>query len=57
MKELHELLEKIAKKHLDIQTLKSRNRDSLDFHDCGVIAIEAALREAFIAGAEFGRKT
>lgn len=51
---LEELLEKIAKKHLLIETLKTRNSDGLDFHDCGVGNIKDALEAAFKAGYEVG---
>lgn len=44
----------IAKKHYLIpdyrEDLKSRSSDSLDFMDCAVWNIEAALIEAFEAG-------
>lgn len=56
-----DLLLKIAKKHFDVETLATRNRDSLDFKDVAVWSIEAALREAyeagFKAGSESGFKT
>lgn len=45
-----ELFEKIAKKELSIQTLKTQNSDSLDFHDCAVWGIKAALEAAYEAG-------
>lgn len=45
-----ELFEKIAKKELSIQTLKNQNSDSLDFHDCAVWGIKAALEAAYEAG-------
>jgi hypothetical protein len=44
------LIEKIAQKHLNIDTLKTRNSDSLDFHDCPVWAIKIALEDAYRAG-------
>ena len=43
-------LEQIARKHLGIDTLASRNSDRLDFHDHAVWSIEAALKAAFNAG-------
>mgnify|MGYP007088348405 CR=1 FL=1 len=40
----------IAQKHLGIETLALRNRDSLDFHDVSVSSVKAALDAAFEAG-------
>jgi hypothetical protein len=40
----------IASKHFRIETLVSRNSDSLDFHDVSVWQIEAALKAAYQAG-------
>lgn len=45
-----EILENIAKKILSIETLKSRGCDRLDFKECAVWSLNAALREAFKAG-------
>ena len=45
------LLLEIAAKHLHtVETLETRNRDRLDFHDVAVWSIRAALEEAFEAG-------
>lgn len=41
----------IAKEHLNIATLQTQGSDSLDFHDCAVWGLEAALQAAFEAGA------
>jgi hypothetical protein len=49
-----ELLEKIAKKELFIDTLETQRSDSLDFHDRSVQSIKAALEAAFLAGVEVG---
>ncbi len=54
--EFESLLELIAKTHLGCETLKVRNRDSLDFFDCGVASLRNALAYAFAAGQEFGRQ-
>ena len=54
MDSLDSLLTKIAQKHLHIETLETRKSDGLDFHDCAVWAIQAALEEAFKAGVEYG---
>lgn len=41
----------IAKCHLTQgATLDTRNSDSLDFHDCHVCCIQAALEAAYAAG-------
>lgn len=45
-----EIAARIAKEYLGIETLVTRNRDSLDFHDVGVASLEAALVAAFEAG-------
>ena len=48
---LRDKLTKIAINHLLVdETLETRNSDSLDFHDCSVWGIKAALEEAFRAG-------
>lgn len=46
-------LEKIAKNHLFIDTLETRNRDRLDFHEVSVWGVVKALEEAY----ELGRQT
>ena len=48
---LEELLEEIARKHLNIQTLETQNSDVLDLHDDAVWAIKSALKEAYESGA------
>ena len=48
------LLEKIAKKYFEVETLETRNSDSLDFYDVSVWSIRNALSDAFIAGMEVG---
>jgi hypothetical protein len=45
-----QIISQIAQKHLRIETLQVRHSDRLDFHDCGVASIEAALSAAFEAG-------
>ena len=47
--------EAIAREHLRIGTLRPRNRDSLDFHDCGVVSILKALQAAYEAGRSNGK--
>lgn len=44
------LLTEIAKKHLSLETLETRNSDSLDFHDVAVWSLKEALQEAYEAG-------
>ncbi len=46
----NQVLEAIAKKHLRIDTLQTRDSDSADFHDLAVWSIEAALEAAYEAG-------
>lgn len=50
------LLEQIALKHFFVETLQTQNRDSLDFHDVSVWAIESALKAAFEAGVQAALK-
>ena len=47
---IDQLLTEIAKKHLNLETLKTRNSDSLDFHDVAVWSLKDALQEAYEAG-------
>lgn len=44
------LLSEIARKTLMVPTLKSRNMDSLDFHEVGVASLRDALLQAYAAG-------
>ena len=44
------LLLDIAQRHLFLETLETRNRGRLDFHDTAVWAIRSALVAAFDAG-------
>ena len=48
------LLLEIAQRQFRIETLETRNRDRLDFHDVAVWAIRAALEEAFEVGRRAG---
>jgi hypothetical protein len=50
MTEINPILEMIAREHLNIETLKTRNSDSLDFHDCSVWGIKNALQAAYDLG-------
>ena len=49
-KTLERLLNQIAAEHLHIDTLATRNSDSLDFHEVSVWGVKSALEAAFEAG-------
>jgi len=40
----------LAQEHLSIETLDTRNRDSLDFYDVSVWSVKSALEAAYLAG-------
>ena len=44
------LILNIATRHFFIETLETRNRDRLDFHDVAVWAMRATLEAAYEAG-------
>lgn len=46
----HEELENIARTVLSIETLATRNRDRLDFHEVAVWDLKQALKAAYLAG-------
>lgn len=48
--QIDQFLGEIAKKHLNLETLETRNSDSLDFHDVAVWSLKDALQEAYEAG-------
>ena len=50
MKDKDKILEYIANKYLDIETLKTRNSDELDFYNLPVWYIYEALNAAFELG-------
>lgn len=54
--EFEMLLFAIARIHLNIDTLETRYSDRLDFHDCAVWCIRAALTAAYDAGVIEGRR-
>ena len=54
MSQIDAILTLIAQKHLGIDTLQTRNSDSLDFHDTAVWCLKDALEAAFKAGIEVG---
>ena len=51
-----DLFTRIAQMHLSIDTLETRHRDSLDFHDVGVWSVRDALQAAYEAGLAEGRR-
>ncbi len=51
-----DLFTRIAQTHLHIETLETRHRDSLDFHDVGVWCVRDALQAAYEAGIAEGRR-
>lgn len=51
---LDQIFALIAEKHLNIETMETRNSDQLDFHDVSVWGVRSALEAAFKAGVELG---
>jgi hypothetical protein len=45
-----QVVEDIAKRHLLVETLETRNNDTDDFYDVAVWCLKAALLEAYQAG-------
>ena len=45
---------RIAQDFLNIDTLETRKSNSLDFHDCAVWEIKAALAQAYARGIDRG---
>ena len=56
-KQLERLLNQIAAEHLHIDTLATRNSDSLDFHEVSVWGFKQALQAAFTAGQQYKQTT
>lgn len=54
MSQIDTILTLIAQKHLGLETLQTRNSDSVDFHDMAVWCLKDALEAAFKAGVELG---
>ena len=52
-KKAEEIVEQIAKKHLQIETIETRGNDRLDFSAQSVWSLKKALLEAFDAGFNF----
>jgi hypothetical protein len=55
MSDLDELFSEIARRHLLIETLETRKRDSLDFHEVSVWGVKSALQAAYDAGLNAAR--
>lgn len=53
--ELAKSFDLIAQECLDIDTLETRNSDSLDFYDCSVWSIRNALTQAYELGKAAGK--
>ena len=53
--QIDQLLTRIALDHLFIDTLVTRNSDSLDFHDVSVWGVKSALVAAYQAGLAAGQ--
>lgn len=49
------ILEQIAKEVMEIETLETRNSDSLDFHDISVWSLKEMLEKAYEAGKKEGK--
>ena len=54
---LDALLTRIAQENLFIDTLETRNSDSMDFHDVSVWGVKEALLAAYQAGLAAAQKT
>lgn len=50
------ILEQIARETTRVETLETRQSDSLDFHDIAVWSLKAALEKAYKAGQESMKK-
>lgn len=48
--ELAKAFDEIAQEYMSIDTLETRNSDSLDFYDCSVWSIRNALAKAYEMG-------
>ncbi len=56
MSNINALLLEVAKLHLKVDTLETRNSDRLDFQDCHVANLKRALLNAYTLGIENGYK-
>jgi len=48
--QIDQLLTEIANKHLNLETLETRNSDSLDFQEVAVWSLKDALEAAYESG-------
>ena len=55
-KTLDQQMQQIALDHLFIETLETRNSDSMDFHDVSVWSVKEALLAAYQAGLAASQK-
>ena len=53
---MQKTLDDIAQDYLGVETLKTRNRDALDFHDLAVWNIKRALKAAYVAGRKHSKR-
>lgn len=53
-KKFDKLIERIAKEHCCVETLKTRNDDFLDVYEIPVSRLKAALEQAYWYGQESG---
>ena len=49
---MEDTIQEIVKKLLNIDTLETRNSDSLDFHEVSVWALKETLEECYLKGRE-----
>lgn len=56
MTDRDKIIREIAAKVLGLETLETRNRDRLDFHEVAVWSLRQALEAAYEAGISAGRK-
>ena len=56
MQQLEQLLTRIAREHLHVETLETRRSDRLDFHDLAIWCLKDALAAAYQAGLDRGRR-
>jgi len=52
MSGIKDTIERLARDHLGVETLETRGRDHLDFHEVSVEGIRQALLAAYMAGIE-----
>jgi hypothetical protein len=56
MSDRDRIIQEIAARVLDIETLEPGKRDSLDFHEIAIWNLKKALEAAYEAGLAAGRK-